>query len=119
MELKTLDWDSNFWGMKIFSLSLDEGDSIEKAEAHLKKMNADLAYIFLPVGSKFSLILDNRNDAILYDQKLTYSMNLENQISDSRFSEIIEYKGEPNDRFLQLSKLAGKHSRFFKDHNFK
>ncbi len=116
MELKMLDWDSDFWGKRIFSLHMGLTDSFEEAQKVANDSNADLLYIFTDKSAHAISQLDSEKTITLFDNKLTFSMELNRK--DFFFDqEVIDETTEPNINFLELARSAGKHSRFYLDKN--
>lgn len=123
MEIKRLNWDSNFFKKEIYSCTLSNIDEYYCAKEVLVKNKADLCYMFISpknqlLISKFHILGLN-----LYDKKVTYFCDDLNAIGKCNSSNIQSYKGNLTKELLELSFLAGHDSRFNKDpllsHSFK
>ena len=114
MELKMLDWDSVFFGKRIYALHLGKDEDIIDAEIQIQKVNADLVYIFIPVDSDIRTTLDNRSEIIMYDHKLTYKMLLNGQKFNIS-NDIEEVNYDPGKDFISLAISSGIFSRFSLD----
>lgn len=126
MEIKRLDWDSDFLGLEVYGVSLHthrEPEQIQRMVDVLRQSGAGLAYLF--VGTDDAILKDTLADcgAILYDEKLTYGKLLGGNVSASTAgtaaptagTDIRAYRGAMTDQLLQLAILAGHESRFRKD----
>ena len=117
MEVKRLDWDSDFFGLEVFGVQIGHGANIPEMTRSLQKAGADLGYIFL---QEPDADLDKQLTAsggILYDEKITYGKELTSLLhTDSGVSESLEvYEGQLTDDLLRLAIIAGHESRFRKD----
>lgn len=114
MELKALDWDSAFWNIPIFSLTIDSEDNWENVVRKVNESPAALVYLYIPVNVEFERLINSNHDIVLRDEKLTYGMDISNLpcLSDNS---IIEFEGNPNTEFFELSRNAGLYSRFKSD----
>lgn len=107
MEIRTLQWDSDFFGLRI-----GRADIITKEDAHFLasrqnelKKQFDLLYVFDPNNVGFET-----NGAQLVDEKILYSKPCEPR---KQFSEISFYKDvQPNDDLYRLALVSGGYSRF-------
>jgi dTDP-4-amino-4,6-dideoxy-D-galactose acyltransferase len=116
MELKMLDWDSNFWRKRIFSLHMNSFDSFEEAQKIANESDADLVYIFTDKNAYAIPQLESEKAITLLDNKLTFSMEL-NLMDLSYNQEVNDETSFPDINFLKLARSAGKHSRFYLDNN--
>lgn len=98
-EVETLQWDSDFFGIKVGRYYNDQR-SIDSVNTH----EHDLVYIY----SK--KILDN--NIPLYDKKITFEKEIHPTIDDSTKSDVIPYNGKLNKDLIQLAIASGQYSRF-------
>jgi dTDP-4-amino-4,6-dideoxy-D-galactose acyltransferase len=117
VEIRRLDWDSQFLGLEVFGINLS---SIEGAVdiggviRSLRDAGAGLAYFFLKDND---LLVHNQlteSGAVLYDQKVTYGKELMPDAAKVP-QEVEIYQGDVTDELLKLAYLAGHESRFRKD----
>jgi ribosomal protein S18 acetylase RimI-like enzyme len=114
MELKMLDWDSDFWGKRIYSLHMLLTDSFEEALKIVNDSDADLIYIFTGKNATAIPQLESEKTITLFDNKLTFSMDLNH--NDLFYDkDVFDYSSAPDMHFLKLARSAGRHSRFFLD----
>lgn len=115
MIISRLDWDSDFFGLRIGRACISSEEEAEalKAQKNLAKENYDLVYVFGSRGSVFSA-----ENAKLVDEKVVYVHN-----------EPFSGKSDPNvvvwdankgisDDLLHLALVSGKYSRFRLDKGF-
>ncbi len=117
MEARKLDWDSDFFGMEIFSVGLPPRNSIAEISeliASLRRAGADLVYFFLQERSADVEQLLMENGGIFYDEKLTYYKELTGEPPGAP-KEAEAYEGNAAASLLELAFLAGHESRFRKD----
>lgn len=107
MEIRSLPWDSDFFGLRIGRVDLQTAeDAIEltKKQENLK-LQFDLLYIFDPNNVGFSA-----NGARLMDEKILYSKPCEPR---KQFPKISFYKAaQPNEDLYRLALISGGYSRF-------
>lgn len=107
MEIRKLDWDSEFFGLQIGRVDLQTlDDAVDLALMHYDlKYQYDLLYVFSKEGVSFDAI-----GAELVDEKILYSKPCEprEQYSDTSF-----YKQEvPSEDLYRLALVSGGYSRF-------
>lgn len=118
MNLKRLNWDSNFFGIEIVSASFQPACLFSKdgLSSELKKSRADLMYLFIeePTNEAHESALGL--GAKLYDKKLTYQKAIvAEKPSFDQQPATITSASEVTERLIQLALLAGHDSRFKKD----
>lgn len=107
MEIRTLQWDSDFFGLRIGRADLQtKADALDlRAKQEELKRQLDLLYIFDPNNVGFGA-----DGARLMDEKILYSKPCEPR---KQFPEISFYKGaQPNNDLYQLALVSGGYSRF-------
>lgn len=113
MEIRKLDWDSAFFGMRIGRVDVMEpGDMITLA-LRQKELSEqfDLLYMFDLNQFGFSA-----RDAKLVDEKVIFSKFCEEK---ENFSDVMTYEQSvPNESLYQLALVSGEFSRFRLDKRF-
>jgi dTDP-4-amino-4,6-dideoxy-D-galactose acyltransferase len=120
---RRLDWDSQFFGMEVFGVTLTAGNEeidMQQLAGTLRGEGAGLAYFFLQQQTPDRQQQLAEIGAILYDEKVTYSKQLRSPTGTPPMSgtppdKIERYMGEATDELLELAFLAGHDSRFKKD----
>lgn len=107
MEIRTLQWDSDFFGLRIGRADiLSAEDALFLAVQHEElKQQFDLLYIFDPNNIGFTA-----NGALLVDEKILYSKPCEprKQYSDISFFKQVK----PTEDLYRLALVSGGYSRF-------
>ena len=107
MEVRTLQWDSDFFGLQIGRADiLSTEDALVFAARHEElKQQYDLLYIFDPNNIGFTA-----NGAQLVDEKILYSKPCEPR---KQYSDISFFKqATPSDDLYRLALVSGGYSRF-------
>ena len=107
MEVRTLQWDSDFFGLQIGRADiLSTEDALVFAARHEElKQQYDLLYIFDPNNIGFTA-----NGARLVDEKILYSKPCEPR---KQYSDISFFKqATPSDDLYRLALVSGGYSRF-------
>lgn len=107
MEIRKLDWDSEFFGLQIGRVDLQTlDDAVDLALMHYDlKHQYDLLYVFSKEGLSFDAI-----GAELVDEKILYSKPCEPR---EQYSDISFYKQEvPSKDLYRLALVSGGYSRF-------
>lgn len=107
MEIRTLEWDSAFFGLRIGRADIQTKDDAED----LALMHCDLKYKYdlLYVFSKDGLSFD-ATGAELVDEKILYSKYCENR---AECKEVMLYQQPvPNESLYKLALVSGGYSRF-------
>jgi len=122
VEIRRLDWDSEFFGLEVFGVYAgttaaampQAGPALEAVIGQLRQQNAGLAYFFLPEDNSELRSMLQALGAKLYDEKVTYGKRLAGD-EGAKPGGIEEYEGPCTDELLNLAYLAGHESRFKKD----
>ena len=107
MEIRTLQWDSEFFGLRIGRADIQSlDDAVDLALMHYDlKYQYDLLYVF----SKEGLCFD-ATGAELVDEKVLYHKECEPR---KQYGEITIYQGnKPSDDLYRLALVSGAFSRF-------
>ena len=107
MEIRKLDWDSEFFGLQIGRVDLQTlDDAVALALMHYDlKHQYDLLYVFSKDGLSFDAI-----GAELVDEKILYSKPCEPR---EQYDEISFYKQDtPSEDLYRLTLVSGGYSRF-------
>lgn len=107
MEIRTLQWDSDFFGLRIGrSDILSTEDALFLAAQHEElKQQFELLYVFDPNNIGF-----NANGARLVDEKILYSKPCEPR---KQYNDISFFKqATPSDDLYRLALVSGGYSRF-------
>lgn len=118
MKFEVLEWDSNFFNLRIGRLNVYKEDAIDGIKELLyqqKDKCYDLIYVFVPHNFKMKKL-----DFIkLVDEKVLYELNAQNQgTSFVDLDQISLYEGSLTDEIFSLACISGKHSRFKLDSQF-
>lgn len=109
MKIEKLDWDSNFFGLRIGRVEIrnrEENAFITSQESQIRK-DYDLLYVFANHGLTFSA-----PKARMMDEKVIYSLStFSNTIIDKNIISWSENQGVPYE-LLHLALVSGKYSRF-------
>jgi dTDP-4-amino-4,6-dideoxy-D-galactose acyltransferase len=119
MEVSFLQWDSDFFKARLFSVKVSPGAPLEISRLSdiLKIENANMAYVFVEDGNPEWQSALTKLGASLYDEKVTYGKEVPGQII-STANCISTYNGALNNDLLSLALDAGHDSRFKKDPRF-
>jgi dTDP-4-amino-4,6-dideoxy-D-galactose acyltransferase len=107
MEIRKLEWDSEFFGLQIGRVDLQTlDDAVDLALMHYDlKYQYDLLYVFSKEGLSFDAI-----GAELVDEKILYSKPCEPR---QQYNDISFYKqNAPSDDLYRLALVSGGYSRF-------
>lgn len=107
MEIRKLDWDSEFFGLQIGRIDLQTlDDAVDLALMHYDlKYQYDLLYVFSKEGLSFDAV-----GAELVDEKILYSKPCEPR---EQYNDISFYKQEvPSEDLYRLALVSGGYSRF-------
>lgn len=107
MEIRTLQWDSDFFGLRIGRADVQSlDDAIELALQHYDlKYQYDLLYVFCKEGLSF-----DATGAELVDEKILYSKSCENKKENKDV--MLYMQPEPNESLYRLALVSGGYSRF-------
>ncbi len=107
MEIRTLQWDSDFFGLRIGKADiLTKEDALSLSAQHnMMRQQFDLLYVFDSNNIGF-----NANGARLVDEKILYSKPCEPR---KQFSDVAFFQGAtPSDDLYRLALVSGGYSRF-------
>ncbi len=107
MEIRKLEWDTEFFGLQIGRVDLQTlDDAVDLALMHYDlKYQYDLLYVFSKEGLSFDAI-----GAELIDEKVLYSKPCEPR---EQYDDILFYKQDtPSDDLYRLALVSGGYSRF-------
>ncbi len=102
-----LDWDSNFFGKKIFKLEADQLIDPTDLNYIMKNDAIDLCYVF----SKEKQTAIEKAGAVLVDEKTIYAKDVNKNVSE-HIKNIKSYNGSLTDQLQKLAFLSGTYSRF-------
>ena len=121
MDLKKLEWDSEFFNKKIFSLTLDQSNNdVKKIDEILLNNNADVCYL----KTKNEV---NTNHLFHYESTYFNKINIfrkrkSNTDFEKESHEIEKYNAKSHNKYyeniIKLALLSGHKSRFCKDTKF-
>lgn len=114
-ELVFLSWDSNFFEKSIAKIHINEKnfDQINDTINLIKSSNYDLVYVFSERSIPSETVeLLNKNNIILYDKKITYSVDLNDIILLNENEKVSILDSAFNDEILEILFESGKFSRF-------
>lgn len=114
MILEYLNWDSDYFDLKIGKISCAENCDEQELSILLEKAkeeNYQLLYVFSP-KKQFSTDFLVKNNGKLVDTKVIYELNA-SEFSANKSFEIEDYtEKQINSELLELAYLSGQHSRF-------
>ena len=110
MEIRTLQWDSEFFGLRIGRADIQSlDDAVDLALMHYDlKYQYDLLYVFSKEGLSF-----DATGAELVDEKILYSKYCENR--DECKDVMLFQQPEPSESLYKLALVSGGYSRFKSD----
>lgn len=107
MDIRALQWDSDFFGLRIGRADLQtKADALVLCAMHEElKRQYDLLYVFDPKAVGFEA-----DGALLVDEKILYSKPCEPR---KQYAEVSFYQGaSPSDDLYRLALVSGGYSRF-------
>ena len=107
MDIRTLQWDSDFFGLRIGRVDLQtQADATELAKRHEElKQQYNLLYVF-----DLNAVGFVAEGARLVDEKILYSKYCENRVADK---DVMLYQQDaPRDYLYKLALVSGGYSRF-------
>lgn len=113
MNVQHLEWDSNFFGLRIGRADIQSKEDAEelKSMANLLKNEYDLLYIF--DENHIGFYAESSN---LVDEKVLYSKTCKHK---QKYEDITIYKDNvPSNSLYHLAHVSGGHSRFKLDQRF-
>jgi len=111
--IEILDWDSNFFGIKVCRVNgiISDRNELSDVLKELDKLDIDLGYYSSPLPLKGLQNISLLYNCNLVDKKITY---LKRIIRDVTFNDsVTEFRGEyPDDKLFELAVESGIYSRF-------
>lgn len=107
MEIRTLEWDSAFFGLRIGRADLETLDDAKELVTQYEELKNQymLIYVFCVEGLTF-----DAKGAELVDEKILYSKRCENRVESK---EVMLYlQPEPSESLYKLALVSGGYSRF-------
>lgn len=117
MGVQRLDWDSEFFGLRVARLECERAMNRQSLEHCLKASNADVVYIMIVEGSHIEMHRTLSDvGARMVDNKLVYWKRVD---PEREFpAGIAAYRGERRADLDQLALVSGRYSRFRRDPGF-
>lgn len=107
MEIRTLEWDSAFFGLRIGRADIQTSDDAKELATQYKKLKSQykLIYVFCMDGLTFDV-----KGAELVDEKILYSKSCENKVESKDVMLYLQPK--PSASLYKLTLVSGGYSRF-------
>jgi dTDP-4-amino-4,6-dideoxy-D-galactose acyltransferase len=115
--IKYLEWDSNFLGFRVGSISQLNTEILEHELGNAKLENYKLIYLFAEADCFLPENLLQKYKGKLVDRKVLYAQKLFGQPIDDYDQTNLYTSPEVSDDLLQLAYESGKYSRFKLDKN--
>lgn len=116
--IKYLEWDSNFLGFKVGSISQLNTETLEQALGYAKSEKYKLIYLFAAADCFVPTDFLQKYNGKLVDRKVLYVHELSDQAIANYDQTNLYTSPEVSDDLLQLAYESGKYSRFKLDNNF-
>ena len=113
MEIRTLEWDSAFFGLRIGRADIQTSDDAKELATQYEKLKSQykLIYVFCMDGLTFDV-----KGAELVDEKILYSKSCENKVESKDVMLYLQPK--PSASLYKLTLVSGGYSRFRLDERF-
>jgi dTDP-4-amino-4,6-dideoxy-D-galactose acyltransferase len=108
-----LDWDSNFYGKKIYCIDIESEFETEAIIEYASKLDFDLVYLF----SKEKLNISDSNNFFLADEKVIFYKEIKQSNLVDKLDNHIFSTSNLTDSLLELALISGSFSRFNIDKN--
>ncbi len=107
MEIRTLEWDSAFFGLRIGRADIQTSDDAKELATQYEKLKSQykLIYVFCMDGLTFDV-----KGAELVDEKILYSKSCENKVESKDVMLYLQPK--PSASLYKLTLVSGGYSRF-------
>lgn len=115
MELRKLDWDSDFFELPVYSLEIDSPIRKEDLRGILGNEDECLLYVYLKVDNAYLHQQLVSAGALFFDTRIIYAKELSQDNICKSTVEIRDYKGSVNETIRKLAVQAGRYSRFHND----
>ncbi len=116
--IEYLEWDSNFLGFKVGSISQLNTETLEQELENAKSENYKLIYLFAATDCFVPEDFLQKYNGKLVDRKVLYVHELSDRAIDNYDQTKLYTSPELSDDLLQLAYESGKYSRFKLDNNF-
>lgn len=116
--IKYLEWDSNFLGFRVGSISQLNTEILEHEFGNAKLEKYKLIYLFAEADCFLSEDFLQKYNGKLVDRKVLYVHELSDQAIANHDQTNLYTSPEVSDDLLQLAYESGKYSRFKLDKNF-
>lgn len=116
--IEYLEWDSNFLGFKVGSVSQLNTETLEQELKNANSENYKLIYMFAAADCFLPEDLLQKYNGKLVDRKVLYAQELSDKAIDNYDQTTLYTSPEVSDDLLQLAYESGKYSRFKLDNNF-
>ena len=108
-----LDWDSSFYGKKIYRIDIESEFEIKAIVKHASRLDFDLAYLF----SKEKLNVSDSDSFFLADEKVIFYKEIKQSNLVDKLNDHIFFTSNLTDSLLELALISGSFSRFNIDKN--
>ena len=115
IEIQKLDWDSDFFGLRIGRVIISSKEEIEDLVNQKTKVQEefDLIYVFASHGLEFSAV-----NAKLVDEKVVYALSDTSRPELNKNVMLWDEDRGVTEELLHLALVSGKYSRFKLDNGF-
>lgn len=110
-----LDWDSNFYGKKIYRIDIESEFVAKAIIEHTNKLDFDLAYFF----SKEKLKVSDSDKLFLADEKVIFYKEIEQNSLVRNVDNHVFSTSDLTNSLLELALISGSFSRFNIDKNLR
>lgn len=113
MNIRCLDWDSDFFGLRIGRVDVSSAEELESLSAQEStfKQQFDLLYVFCPQSIRWQA-----EQATLVDEKTIYAKRVVPQAVDVQAE--IYMEDVPDEDLYRLALVSGEYSRYRLDNRF-
>ena len=115
--MEYLEWDSNFLGFRVGSISQLNTETLEQALENAKSEKYKLIYLFAAADCFVPTDFLQKYNGKLVDRKVLYVHGLSDQVITNYDQTNLYTSPEVSDDLLQLAYESGKYSRFKLDKN--
>ncbi len=117
MIFQQLNWDTEFFGHKVYSLHIEEAEEAKRIRTVLASSDFDVCYVFSRDYSSEIMSILQEHGGILFDKKTTYMKNL-NSEATIQVNEHVHEIRQADDSTISLAVQSGWKSRFYLDPKF-
>jgi dTDP-4-amino-4,6-dideoxy-D-galactose acyltransferase len=115
LDLEKLEWDSNFFGLPVYCVSIEKEEDVKSLVALSGRHNSSLVFIVQKNIEKNVRECLESVGAICYGTRVTYEKRIGKVNYFQSELGIMEYEGEVTEDLVRLSVNSGGYSRFKKD----